>query len=176
MEPALPLFFIAILPDATIQQEVTAFKQQALTRFGSGHALKSPPHVTLIPPFRSNQTDFAVLHQFAVQQPPFTLRLNGFNHFDQRVIYVDVLPNQPLNRCQQSVADFCSGHFGITPENRPFHPHMTVAFKDLRRSVFPEAWHYFSGLSYEREFQVKAITLLRHTGQQWVIQETFMLG
>lgn len=165
-----------MLPNDAVQQEVTAFKQIALTRFASGHALKSPPHITLIPPFLQDQEDFSSLQDFASLLVPFTVRLNGFSRFDQRVIYVDVPIDESLIACQQALAAFCTGQFNIKTDARPFHPHMTVAFKDLKSAVFSEAWRYFSGLDYKRNFIANAITLLRHTGERWQIMTEFSMG
>ncbi len=169
------LFFMALLPDPIIQDEVTAFKQASLERFGSGHALKSPPHVTLIPPFRSERPDFSALQTFAQTQPPFAVRLQNFDRFGNRVIFVNVVPEPALSACQARLAQFCYDHFGIQPDSRPFHPHMTVAFRDLQRSVFTEAWAYFSTQAYERQFTADAVTLLKHTGQGWAVAQTFPL-
>lgn len=166
------LYFIALLPDQAIQDEITAFKQTAQDRFGSGHALKSPPHITLIPPFRSDRTDFSALQTLADEQKPFSVQLRNFDRFRSRVIFVNVLPEPALLAHQKRLADFCSSQWGIQPDVRPFHPHMTVAFKDLKRSVFHEAWAYFSAQSYERLFMAQAYTLLIHKGQQWVIDKT----
>jgi 2'-5' RNA ligase len=135
----MKLFFIALLPDITIQDEVTAFKQLAQQRFESGHALKSPPHVTLIPPFKSNETDFSALQDFTNNQPQFVVELKNFDRFGSRVIFVDVVENQLLWDCQNRLAAFCAHRFDILPDPRPFHPHMTVAFKDLKKTVFPTA-------------------------------------
>jgi 2'-5' RNA ligase len=169
----MQLYFIALLPNKLIQDEVTAFKEEARTKFGSGHALKSPPHITLIPPFRTDRTDFVALHEFADNQSPFDVQLERFDRFGSRVIFVHVTTNQALVSCQKRLASFCSDLFSIPIETRPFHPHMTVAFKDLSRSVFPEAWSYFSAQSYHRTFSAAALTLLRHTGQRWEIAEEF---
>lgn len=170
------LYFIALLPDQAIQDEITAFKQTAQERFGSGHALKSPPHITLIPPFRSDRTDFSALQLLADEQKPFSVHLRNFDRFGSRVIFVNVLPEPALLSHQKRLADFCSNQWGIQPDFRPFHPHMTVAFKDLKRSVFPEAWAYFSAQSYERLFMAQAYTLLIHTGQRWIIDKTISLS
>ena len=139
METNAQRYFIALLPDDALQQEVTAFKQTALDRFASGHALKSPPHITLIPPFLQDQEDFSSLQDFTSLLTPFTVRLNGFNRFDQRVIYIDVQADESLIACQQLLASFCEQNFGTKTAARPFHPHMTVAFKDLKNAVFPDA-------------------------------------
>lgn len=171
--PEPRLYFVALLPDQVIQDEVTAFKQTARERFGSGHALRSPPHVTLIPPFRSDNADFSALQTFAREQTPFYVQLNHFDRFGSRVIFVNVGREPALLACQTQLAQFCADHFGIRPDSRPFHPHMTVAFRDLQRSVFADAWAYFSAQTYERQFLANAVTLLRHTGQGWAVEQAF---
>ncbi|WP_080239338.1 2'-5' RNA ligase family protein [Spirosoma rigui] len=169
----MKLYFMALLPDPGIQAEVTRFKQAAQEHFGSSQALKSPAHITLIPPFRTDRTDFAALQTVAMAQNPFMVQLRHFDRFDNRVIFVDVVPASALLACQTRLADFCASQFAITPDSRPFHPHMTVAFKDLRQAIFPDAWAYFSAQSYERTFTARGITLLVHTGQQWQVDQTF---
>lgn len=167
------LYFIALLPDQEIQNEVTEFKQAAQERFGTSQALRSPAHITLIPPFRTDRTDFSNLLTVAAGQQPFTVQLRNFDRFGSRVIFVDVAPEPTLLDYQKVLADFCARHLDIVPDSRPFHPHMTVAFKDLKRSVFPEAWDYFSAKSYERTFLARGVTLLIHTGQCWQVDKTF---
>lgn len=173
MQPGSTLYFIALLPDSIIQEEVTAYKQTAHARFGSGHALKSPPHVTLVPPFRTERTAFSAIQAVADEQVAFPVDLRNFDRFGHRVIFVDVVPRPDLLACQQRLTVFCANQFGIPPDTRPFHPHMTVAFKDLKRTAFPDAWAYFSTQVYERTFTANAFTLLAHTGQHWTIEQTF---
>jgi 2'-5' RNA ligase len=167
------LYFVALLPPKDIRQEVTAFKQEAAERFGSSYALKSPPHITLVPPFRypadEEPTLHAALTEAASRVQPFSVQLRSFARFDQRVIFVDVLSDETLDFCQRVTAEVFHQRADITPEVRSFHPHMTVAFRDLTRPVFPAAWAHFSALTYEREFTAGALTLLRHSGQRWEV-------
>ncbi|WP_128546076.1 2'-5' RNA ligase family protein [Larkinella soli] len=175
----MKLYFVALLPDETIRSEVTAFKQTALERFGSGHALKSPPHITLVPPFRMEDPAWngaETLQQAVSGLVPFPVTLRNFDHFGQRVIFVDVVMDEALAGCQRQVADGFARLAGIAPDSRPFHAHMTVAFKDLQRSVFRDAWQHFSGIPYERTFQADAVTLLRHDGSRWIIEAGTPLG
>lgn len=169
----MKLYFLALLPDQGIQDEVTGFKQLAQERFGTSQALKSPAHITLIPPFRTEQTDFSALQPMARAQDPFTVQLCHFDRFGSRVIFVDVVPEPILLSYQKRLADFCDRQLEITSDSRPFHPHMTVAFKDLKPSVFPDAWDYFSAQAYERTFTARGVTLLVHTGQRWLVDRTF---
>lgn len=169
----MKLYFMALLPDPGIQEEVTRFKQTAQERFGSSQALKSPAHITLIPPFRTDRTDFSMLQTVVDNQTPFTVQLRNFDRFGNRVIFVDVVPEPTLVDYQKVLANFCASQLDIASDSRPFHPHMTVAFKDLSRSVFPNAWAYFSAQTYERTFTAQGITLLVHTGQHWQVDQTF---
>lgn len=170
------LYFVGILPPADIQQEVTAFKQQALERFRASHALASPPHITLLPPFKSTRTDFSVFGEFVTEHKPMEVKLNGFDRFDQRVIFVNVQPNDALMTLQKDLQLYANYHLGIEPDYQPFHPHMTVAFKDLKRPLFPDAFAYFSAQSYDRTFTASEITLFAYNGKTWDAKASWKLG
>ena len=45
------LYFIALLPPDSIQDYATEVKQYFADNYDSKHAFKSPPHITLQPPF-----------------------------------------------------------------------------------------------------------------------------
>lgn len=174
------LFFVALLPDEAIQQEVTALKGVAAEQFGSSHALKSPPHITIIPPFRLSVAQLPALEHTlslaASQLAPFPVRLNGFDHFGRRVIFVDVGMDEPLLNSYRLTSEVFHQQLGLKPDSRPFHAHMTVAFKDLHPSVYPKAWAYFSSQPYKRTFMAQALTLLKHSGQRWEPQGSYKLS
>ncbi|MEZ5038319.1 MAG: 2'-5' RNA ligase family protein [Saprospiraceae bacterium] len=174
------LYFIAIIPPAELQAEVTAFKQYAAQHFGSSHALKSPPHITLIPPFRWPDDRLAQLNyalaNHSIQAERFSIDLQHFSSFPPSVIYVNISPNEHLNSFQNQLKKHLATTLGLQNESTfGFHPHMTVAFKDLKESHFPDAWAYFSRQQYQRSFQVSSYTLLSHTGQFWQIDQSFDL-
>ncbi len=172
------LFFIAIIPGPALCAEVTHFKEYAATHFGSSRALRSPPHITLVPPFKWQENRLEELSEllsgFAGEEEGFPLSLSGFDCFAPRVIYVNVVENSSLSSLQSRLGLMLTSGLGLQKrDDRPYHPHMTVAFKDLRRSVFPKAWTYFSSLDYERRFQVDCLTLLQHNGRMWEIFRDF---
>jgi 2'-5' RNA ligase len=173
-----PIFFIGLLPGSEIQQEVTGFKNECAERFGARHALKSPPHITLIPPFRWRTDRLAALKEtlalFAPEQEPFEVGLRNFNCFRPRVIYVAVAPNDSLSRLQRALQAELSKSPGLPGgEGRRFHPHITIAHRDLAPEVFPAAWKWFSGREYWRNFKAVGLTLLRHDGGRWHIEGEF---
>ncbi|MFN6233029.1 MAG: 2'-5' RNA ligase family protein, partial [Microcystis sp.] len=53
-QPQGSLFFIALLPPPEVQEIATKIKVEFAEIYNSRAALKSPPHVTLQPPFRWN--------------------------------------------------------------------------------------------------------------------------
>lgn len=176
-----PLYFIALMPDEAIQNEVTAFKQYCARHFGASHSLTSPPHITLIAPFSWPKAGLpklnAALDDFAVDQAPFDITLRNFGSFPPRVIYVDLVPNASLKTLASDLAAYLETQIGLKREStHGFNPHMTIAHRDLEREVYPAAWKYFSGMSFERTFEATGITLLRHDQKRWEIAETYLFS
>ncbi|AEW03574.1 2'-5' RNA ligase [Niastella koreensis] len=173
------LHFIAIVAPEEINQQVLQWKHYMKKHFQCKVALKSPAHITLIPPFElpdSLQTEMQeLLLPFASRRQSFPIQLKNFAAFKPRVIYVDVLPGEPLNELKTALETTLlqSNRFPIKKEDRPFHPHVTIANRDLRKEDFPLAWQHFQQINYEASFIAGAISLLRHNGQVWEIACSF---
>jgi 2'-5' RNA ligase len=67
-------------------------------------------------------------------------------------------------------------NFSFKKEQRAFHPHITIANRDLAKSDFRKAWEYFNGLEFQKQFTTSAISLLRHNNKEWEIAASFPLG
>ncbi|HUP11300.1 MAG TPA: RNA 2',3'-cyclic phosphodiesterase [Niastella sp.] len=174
------LYFIAIVAPEAINQQVLEWKHYMLQHFNCKVALKSPAHITLIPPFDMRDTMQheleEVLLEFAQEQPSFSIQLKNFAAFKPRVLYVHVQPNTHLSELQaQLQAYLLDTSFPIKKEDRPFHPHVTIANRDLQKDDFPQAWQYFQQVSYEVSFVADTISLLRHNGQLWEVANSFPL-
>ncbi|HEX6430116.1 MAG TPA: 2'-5' RNA ligase family protein, partial [Niastella sp.] len=95
------LYFIAIVTPDSINQQVLEWKHYMLQRFNCKVALKSPAHITLIPPFTMPESAQTALQElllpFAARQPNFPIHLKDFAAFKPRVIYAGVLPNACLS-------------------------------------------------------------------------------
>lgn len=172
------IYFIAILVEGEAGETITEFKQDAAQKFGASRALNSPPHLTLIPPFRWPDTALEALSEalsgFMAGHPMPVVRLVNFNCFSPRVIYADVEPNPELSNFQQALETHLEQQLNIrTDRQYGFHPHVTIAFKDLSEAVFPEAWAHFSTQTFAHAFQAPGIALLEHTGQCWEVKREF---
>jgi 2'-5' RNA ligase len=177
-----PLFFIALLPPQPIQEEVDQIRQMFADRYASRAALKSPPHITLYPPFPWSLAEVerleSSLAKFAIAQRPCSITLDGFGAFAPRVIYLHVVKTPELADLQQALKEAFTTNLNLViPDNqqRPFTPHMTVAFRDLSPPNFKLGWAEVQSRSIHYTFAVTHLTLLKHNGQCWEIHTNFPL-
>lgn len=169
------LYFVALIPPPDIQEEVKKFKLVAAQQFGSSHALKSPAHITLVPPFWRQPSlidEMVLVLKKAIKSTPhFEILLNGFACFKPRVIYVDVIPNPQLNQLHGLLKELFRSQWNLQPERRSqYRPHLTVAFKDLSKSAFFRAWDYFKSQDYNRKFKADGLSILVHRDGRWQME------
>ncbi|MEG4811084.1 2'-5' RNA ligase family protein [Microcoleus sp. F8-D3] len=180
MSPSKQRFFIALVPPDDIQQHITEIKLYFAEHYNSRSALNSPPHITLQPPFEWLAADVPKLeeslNQFSANRLSIPVTLSGFAAFAPRVIYVDVVKSPELVEIHSYLMSYLQANLGIVDrvsQNRPFVPHMTVAFRDLTKDNFQTAWLEFAGRSLHFEFTASALTLLLHDGSRWNISNQF---
>jgi 2'-5' RNA ligase len=174
------LFFIALLPPVKLQAEITAIKQDLAIGYNSSHALKSPPHITLYPPFKWFPKNLPLLEQslseFGENYAPIPVRLDGFGAFPPRVIFIHPLKTPELMAVQADLMSYLETNLGLVDDRskkRSFAPHLTVAFKDLKKQAFKAAWPEFRDRSFQADFTAHHLTLLSHNGQRWNIHREF---
>lgn len=132
------------------------------------------PHITMFGPFTTNDQRKVVSAFLSVSRKhnliPF--KLKGFGNFENRVIFVDVIPSEELKRYRKELAKELTGlrNFfifktvntkGITDyeDNHSFHA--TIAFKDVGHK-FNEIFSYLTR-KHNPQIEQKLIrtTLLR---------------
>ncbi|WP_088243442.1 2'-5' RNA ligase family protein [Calothrix rhizosoleniae] len=179
----MSLFFIALLPPPHIQDYVNQIKQNFADDYGSSHAQKSPPHITLQPPFEWQDDNLTVLESclqgFVVSKDVVPITLNGFGAFVPRVIYIHVEKSSELLALQIDLMAYVEKNLGIVDQvskTRAFAPHMTVAFRDLSKQNFKAAWQKYQQRELYFEFIGAELTLLRHNKKRWHIQSQFSLN
>ncbi|MBE9029987.1 2'-5' RNA ligase family protein [filamentous cyanobacterium LEGE 11480] len=176
-------WFIALLPPIEMQDYANQVRQHFADHYASRKAFNSPPHITLQPPFdwEMARRDALItsLTTFAHTQAPVPVTLPGFGAFPPRVIFIDVVRSCELLALQQQLMQHCVMELNIrhpSPE-RPFAPHMTVAFRDLTKANFHQAWPKFehqplvltNADNHQYQFAASSITLLQHDGQRWQV-------
>ncbi len=174
------MFYVAVLCPPEIDKKIQAYKLWMRDRFGCTVALKSPAHITLIPPFwlenEKEQQLIETIHSFKTGIDPFTITLKDFSHFSNRVLFISVEENHQLGSLRKATENhfFLSFHEVTKPDDRPYHPHITIANRDIKPGDFNKAWHHFKQISFKEQFKASAISLLKLSAGKWnVIAEHF---
>lgn len=172
------LYFVALIPPEPVRSGVWKLKEEVLANYGSKAALKSPAHITLHMPFtfRVDREDKIInCLKTAVQGlESFEINHDGFGCFEPRVIYVNVEKTEALEEIKASVVRQMRLDLKLQNadyKNLPFHPHMTIAFRDLKKAVFQEAWPNYEKRKYEASWKCQSVCVLKHTGKDWAVLE-----
>ncbi|WP_460575120.1 2'-5' RNA ligase family protein [Hymenobacter coalescens] len=182
MTPQPALYLLATLPPEPVFSEIWALKQEVHRLTGSRNAVRLPPHITLIPPFRLVPAAFEpraqrVLAAFAAAQPPVEAGLQDFAWFGNRTLFVHVTPAEPLRQLHAALVARCRSELPEVPrETRLFTPHMTLATRDLPPAQVPALRQDFAARHYRTTFAVTSLVLFRHNGRQWQPVQEHALG
>jgi len=175
------LYFIAIVPPTPIYDEALQQKEYFKAHYNSKASLNSPPHITLHMPFRWNETEeeklSEYLEQFVVEHDPVPVKLDNFSSFPPRVIFINVEMSEELEKLQKNLQRYCKrilNLFNANYKELPFKPHVTVAFRDLKKPSYQRAWDEFKLKNFQAEFMADRIALLKHSGRVWKIHKEFM--
>jgi 2'-5' RNA ligase len=173
----MQMYFIAIVLPGELNKKVLKWKELMHEKYGCTVGLRSPAHITFIPPFwmdeEKEQQLIADVDTISSPVQPFTISLNNFSAFKPRTIYVDVVVNEELRSLKAAVdAFFTSSAFKIKTDSRPFHPHVTIATRDLHKKDFQEAWPLFETKKFKAEWEAKGLSVLRHNRVSWEVIHT----
>ena len=176
-------YFIAIIPPSPVFEEALQLKVHFRDAYKSKASLNSPPHVTLHMPFRWKEKKeeelINSLSVFAGRQSGFHLHLRNFSCFSPKVIFIDVETSPELTALQHQLHRYSKEQLNLynaTYKEQPFYPHITLAFRDLKKPNFEKAWEEFKDKEFSADFRVEKITLLKHTGKLWQALRDFLLA
>lgn len=175
-------YFIAVIPPSPVVEEAQSLKEYFRDKYHSKAALNSPPHITLHMPFLWNEEKekklISKLQDFARRWDPIKICLDNFAAFPPRVIFINVTDSDALEHLQKNLHSFFKREldiFNANYQDRPFHPHLTLAFRDLKKAAFHLAWQEFANKEYKAEFMADKIALLKHNGKGWDVLKEFLL-
>lgn len=171
-------YFLAIVVPDPAYQKIETIKQDLFTSHHLKGALRSPAHITLHRPFEwkeeKEQVLIAMLRTFSFR-PAFVINLNGFACFEPRVIFVNVDPSEEIKLLYTRLRTFCQKELLLQNEvndERGFHPHVTVAFRDLKKPKFYELWTEYQYKPFAETFSYNGFALLK-LEKKWEIHARF---
>lgn len=173
------MYFIGIVCPPELDIKILQFKNWIKEHFGSVVALKSSAHITLIHSFWLEETREEnlqnALQLFKSELDELEIQLDGFSFFGKRTIFIRVLEDPSLSKLKQQMGNHFETSFGdaIKIEDLPFHPHVTIANRDLKPGDFKKAWQHFEKIKFKEIFSANKISLLKLINGKWtVISET----
>jgi 2'-5' RNA ligase len=176
------LFFIALIPPPPVYDDGVSLKEYFKKEYNAKAALNSPPHITLHMPFRwkaeKEQLLLDKLTAHIKRFDPVKVCLDGFGSFPPRAIFLNVINSEPLTILQKGIQQICKKELNLFNANygaEPFHPHLTLAFRDLKKSGYAKAWEELKSKEYKAEFVADKVALLKHDGKKWNVFKEFTL-
>lgn len=176
-------YFIAIVPPPPVYDQVQELKYFFRDNYHTTAALNSPPHITLHMPFEWSERKESILcdklEVFFAAMKGFHLQLLNFSCFAPKTIFIHVAKTKELEKLENELHRFCKKEFNLFNaryKDLPFHPHLTVAFRDMSKTTFAEAWKEFSNKKFSSDFYVDKIVLLKHNGKIWEPLRDFLLN
>jgi 2'-5' RNA ligase len=178
------LYFIALIPHQELADKITTIKNDFARQYLSSKALKVMPHITLQNPFQrmeSFETEFHLrLQDFFSAFRSFNIQLSGYDCFDNRnnpVVFIDVVKNDLLFDLHKKLIYFLREEMNFSAKESPysFHPHITVAYRDLTTEQFNKAWPIYKSKPFEGSFVVDTVYLLKHDYRKWNVLSRFVL-
>lgn len=169
------MYYLAVVCPPVLDAQILQFKHWMRDRFQCVVALRSPAHITLIPPFwLANAQEpllISTLQAFKSSMPPIQIELRDFGHFGNRVIFVQVKENPALVMLKSEIENYFHLQLPavIQPEGRKFHPHVTIANRDVTPAAFHTAWQQFSRQRFTAAFETRTLTLLQLRQGRWHI-------
>jgi len=167
------MYFIATVLPKELNEKILLHKNFMLEKFNCKVGLKSPAHITIIPPFwmeAEKETQLINdIDSLSKSVSSFSIKTNNFSAFKPRTIFVDVHENEKLKNIKKTSDNFFRqlSHYKIKIDDGPFHPHITIATRDLLRKAFYQAWPLFENKKFEEQWMATGLSVLRHNKKNW---------
>jgi 2'-5' RNA ligase len=167
------MYFTAIVLPDELNEQILQYKNFMLEKYACRVGLNSPAHITILSPFWMNELVEPELlngaDQLGGQTTPFTIHTTNFSVFEPKTIFIEVQNNQNLSQLKTASDNYFKSHsvFKAKIDNRTFHPHITIATRDLHKKSFYEAWDIFKHKNFKEEWTAKGLSILKHNKKNW---------
>ncbi|MCD6019541.1 MAG: 2-5 ligase [Bacteroidetes bacterium] len=175
----LQKYFIAVVPPEPLLSEIHDIKSAIFKNYLTKGALQSPAHITLHMPFSFEEEKetklISCLEAFRFDGQ-FQIVLDDYSCFEPRVVFINVVEQDKLFELQKQLVMHVKRQLGLFNQSddlRGFHPHITVAFRDLKKVVFYKVWDEYQAKPFKAEFTCNSFSLLKHQKDHWTVLKDF---
>ncbi|HEY0059946.1 MAG TPA: 2'-5' RNA ligase family protein [Flavisolibacter sp.] len=174
----MTLYFTALVLPESLNARILPLKQYMYAEYGCRVGLNSPAHITLLPPFKMDRSMEVELvrsiDEVSVSLQPFDVKTANFSAFPPRTLFIDVEVSPSLKKVKAASDHYFSTHpmLKVKIDTRPFHPHITIATRDLNKKDFSAAWEHFRDKPFGEVWTATGISILRHNTKNWDVIHT----
>lgn len=175
------IYFIAYL----LQGEAKEFHEQLVKDIAQKFDVhyreqkNIPAHITLKEPFKTNRIEDVekILELFTKKHSLSSFKIEGFNHFDHKVIFQAIHPSKQAATSIKALLQELkklpwmqwSKH---SADDQTLHA--TIAYRDIQPK-FNVIYEYLSKIAYAHTCCFDKITILKHENNKWSIHKEYCL-
>ena len=107
---------------------------------------------------------------------PFQIEFTGYGCFKNSVIYMDMVVSsqiENLYREWRTALETGMPHLLKRYPDRPYHPHLTLAHRDVSPEVFKLMWEYYKEREHKTSVTFRSFGILHQQPAKWVVEEEF---
>ncbi|MNK37399.1 RNA 2',3'-cyclic phosphodiesterase [compost metagenome] len=166
------LFLLCLVPPVSVAEDIDEIRNYISDKFNVHESLKRPAHITLYPPVKLSSQEAEKRFFNALESAsflnPFKQVLKNFNAFPEHTFYIDVERNEGIMNLEKQIRkELIPLKLLDKKDSNKFNPHLTLAFRDLKPSVFNEILTDFKDRKFKREFQVSSFSVYKHIDKRW---------
>lgn len=158
--------------------KVDEFRNEISSIFSVFGALSSPPHITVVPPFETENSEI-LKTQLSIQvgeQESFSVETPRFHCFDQKVWFLDVEQRDELMVLKRNTEETIKRSLGIREMQnyKPTHFHITLAYKDISPDLFARIGIFLESKNPPiTSLTIDNLTLFRFQDGRWFAESMF---
>ncbi|WP_160671796.1 2'-5' RNA ligase family protein [Clostridium sp. C8-1-8] len=166
---------------SVIKGEAGAFnnnlRQELYSKFKSKSS-KLPAHFTIKAPFEYEGSIAELeekLYDFCKEQKVTPLNIDGFDHFDNRVVYMSMKLTEEGKEVHDNIIDILESFNYITfkeNEGKEKAFHITVASKDIK-PIYQYIWEHVSKIPCEFRSSFDNVCIYKWENNTWVLHKEY---
>ena len=176
------LKLVAIVPPEPLFSFVKEEQNFIAQKWNVRQALRTPPHITLIPPISLDEGESEELDriskEIASMHASFRLKVTKYETFSPKVIYIKPSFPYVLRVLYTDLMDAIIAKIPHAIQKYPYEsfvPHITIAYRDLDPLRFKEVWKYYKNKKVNFAVDIERICILDNSAEGWVISDSYEL-